>query len=495
MSEKSILSLKNISKSYPGVQALDDVSVEFKKGEVHAIVGENGAGKSTLIKVISGAITADSGEIIFEDKTYSSMTPHHSSLLGIDVIYQEFNLVSSLSVAENVFLGNQVKRGIVVNFKEIQKRTKEILDSFHIDIDPTSKVKGLSVAYMQIVEIAKALSKDVKLLIMDEPTAPLTNVEVDMLFKLIKSLKEKGVTILYISHRLEEIFEISDRVTVMRDGKKIITMNTADTNRKEIINHMVGKELKEKFSERNKDIGETLLEVKNLCGNGLKDISFEVKKGEIFGIAGLVGAKRTELVRMIFGADSVESGEIFFEGKKTKIRSPRDAISAGIGLVPEDRKYQGAILKLSIRWNITLPIIKSLSRFSVISTKKESKSIERYIRALSVKLSSPNQKVATLSGGNQQKIVLSKWLASESKLLIFDEPTRGIDVGAKQEIYALINSLAETGISIILISSELEEVIGLADRLIVLAEGEMVKRMEKPEYTKKKILNYASGNK
>jgi ribose transport system ATP-binding protein len=496
MESANLLLLQNISKAYMGVKALDDVSIDFREGEIHALVGANGAGKSTLIKAISGAILPDAGRIVYNNVEYSSMTPQLSSSLGIEVIYQEFNLIPSLSVAENIFLGNRVNKNKLVNFKMMEAKADEILKVFDLNIDPAEMVKNISVAYMQIVEIAKALSHNMRLLVLDEPTAPLTTNEVDVLFRLARSLKEKGISIIYISHRLEEVFELSDRITVLRDGRKIITLNTGDTNRKELISYMINSELGDTYPKlTNRQEGEVLLEVKNLCGKGFKDISFKVHKGEIFGISGLVGAKRTEIVRAIFGADKLDSGEIIYEGKEIKIRSPHHAIAKGIALIPEDRKTQGVILTLSIGWNLTVTILKRLSRFFVINTAKEKKVIDQYKNVLKIKMVNENQQVAALSGGNQQKVVLSKWLASNSKLVIFDEPTRGIDVGAKQEIYMLINEMAEKGMGVILISSEIDEMIGLSDRMVILAEGEITGRLERDQFAKEHILDLESGYK
>ena len=495
VNNENLLSLKSITKSYSGVTVLDNVSLDIRKGEVHALVGANGAGKSTLIKAISGAIIPDKGKIIFEDKEYNSMSPQLSSSLGIAVIYQEFNLIPSLSVAENIFMGNRLDNSRLVNFKKLEEKANEILKHFSIDIKPSQKVKGLSVAYMQIVEIAKALTRNIKLLILDEPTAPLTNVEVDVLFDLINSLKEKGVSIIYISHRLEEIFGISDRVTVLRDGKKVVTLNTQETNRKELIGHMINSEVGEEYPTRAAKYGEVLFEAKNLCGKGFKNINFKVHEGEIFGISGLVGAKRTEIVRAIFGADKLSSGEIIFEGNNVMLKSPYDAISKGIAMIPEERKSQGVILNLSIKWNLTIAIVRNISKLFVVNLKKENEVVDEYKNVLSIKMSDEGQRVSTLSGGNQQKVVLSKWLASKPKLIIFDEPTRGIDVGAKKEIYNIINRLADDGIGIIFISSEMDEMIGLSDRMIVLSEGEIMTELNKEEFSKLEILNFASGNK
>lgn len=494
MESEFVLELKNITKTYPGVVALNDVSIGFKPGEIHALLGENGAGKSTLIKAISGAIVPDSGQIIVDGKQYAQLTPHISRSLGIGAIYQEFNLVPYLSAAENIFLGNPIRNGIQINMKEMVNRSKELFKSLNIDLNPLTPVKELTVAYQQIVEIAKAVSQNVKVLIMDEPSAPLTNNEVVAMFELVKRLKERGVTIIYISHRLEELFEISDRVTVMRDGQYIDTKNTRETSRKELISLMVGRELTESYPSKNIEPGEIALEVRNLSGNGVRNISFAVKKGEILGFSGLVGSGRTELVRAIFGADPIESGEIFLEGKKVTIKSPSDAIQLGIGLIPEDRKQQGVILGMSVKENISFAHIRRITSLTIINRKKENDLVSKFKDSLSIKTPTLSQKVKNLSGGNQQKVVLAKWLATNSKVLIFDEPTRGIDVGAKQEIYKLMCRLAEEGKAIIMISSEMPELLGMADRITVICEGRIVGELGKGEATQDGILDLASGS-
>lgn len=496
MKQEALLSLQNISKAYAGVKALDDVSIDIREGEIHALVGANGAGKSTLIKTVSGAITPDAGKIVFDGHQYDSMTPQSSSALGIEVIYQEFNLVPSLSVAENMFLGNRENAGMLVNFRAMGKKAGEILEVFGLGIPVTELVKNLSVAHMQIVEIAKALGHNLRLLVLDEPTAPLTTKEVEVLFRLVRSLRERGISIVYISHRLEEVFELSDRITVLRDGKKIITLNTAETNRRELIKHMINSDLGDEYPERRGRPGdEVLLEVRNLSGKGFRDISFSVNRGEILGLTGLVGSKRTEIVRAIFGADRPQSGEIIFEGERLRISSPSAAIEKGVTLIPEDRNAQGVTLNLSVKWNITASILKRISRLLVINTAEENRIVDKYWDALKIKMTGRNQLVSSLSGGNRQKIVLGKCLASEPKLIIFDEPTRGIDVGAKKEIYNLINELADNGLGVILISSEMDEMIGLSDRMIILAEGEITGELRKGQFDKQHILDLESGNK
>lgn len=490
-----ILTIHHVTKTYPGVVALNDVSLSFRKGEVHAFVGENGAGKSTLIKLISGAIRPDSGRIEIDGTFYSEMTPSLSRKLGIEVIYQEFNLIPNLSVAENIFMGNYPGNGVTVNYKKMRARTLEVFKRMKIHIDPDKLVRDLSVAYMQMVEIAKALSRDVRFLIMDEPTAPLTIDEVTILLDLIKQLKENGVTVIYVSHRLGEIDQIADRVSVFRDGELIGTKDIDKIDHKQMVRMMVGRDIDdESFPARRHELGEVVLSVKNLSGNGIENVSFDVHKGEIFGLAGLVGAGRTETVRALFGCDRCSGGEVYLNGQKVSIFSPRDAVRHGIGFVPEDRKQQGVILPLSIRDNIMLPILRRISKLLVVSRTKETAVIQKYRDALRIKTPSFEQKVMNLSGGNQQKVVLSKWLASESRILILDEPTRGIDVGAKQEIYELIRELTEEGISIIMISSEMKEILGMSDRIMVLCEGRQAGVLERSDFSQERVLELASGD-
>lgn len=434
MKDTNLLSLQNISKSYGGLKALHDVSLDIREGEIHALVGANGAGKSTLIKTISGAITPDTGKIVYDGVEYAAMTPQLSGSLGIEIIYQEFNLVSSLSVAENIFIGNRVGSGRLVDFKAMEAKSRDILDVFGLPINPKDLVKDISVAYMQIVEIAKALSHKLRLLVLDEPTAPLTNKEVEVLFKLVRSLKEQGISVIYISHRLEEIFDLCDRVTVLRDGQKITTLNTSETNRKDLISHMINSDLGDEYPVRKgKQRDEVLLEVRNLHGKGFRNVSFTVNKGEILGLGGLVGSKRTEVVRAIFGADAYKSGEVHFEGEKVHLKTPFDAIAKGIALIPEDRNGQGVTPNLSIRWNMTAAVLKKISKCFVINTRKENEIIEKYQKILKIKMANANQPVAALSGGNRQKVVLGKVLASIPKLIIFDEPTRGITSAPKRK--------------------------------------------------------------
>lgn len=495
MNNEYILSLKDITKEYPGVVALKDVSVDFKPGEVHALVGENGAGKSTMIKVISGAIEPNKGSLIFEGKEFTKMAPSDAKDMGIEVVYQEFNLASSLSVAENIFLGNQVKKNGLVDIKATEREAKKILEDLGVNLNPKTKIRDITVAYMQLVEIAKAITHKTKVIIMDEPTSTLTDKEVDILFKLIKRLKAEGTLVIYVSHRMEEIFKICDRITVMRDGEKIETLNVKDTNRAELINLMVGRELKESYPPREVKLGEVVLEAKDLCGNGLKNISFSLRAGEVLGFAGLVGSGRTETAELIFGASKKDSGRIYVDGKECSVRSPKDAIRYGIGLIPEDRKNQGVVLEKGVDWNITLTVLNKVSKLSILNAASEKQLSQKFSDDLNVKTPELKQKVKLLSGGNQQKVVLAKWLATDSKILIFDEPTRGIDVGAKQEIYKLMNELVRNGKAIIVISSEMEELLGISDRLLVFSEGKVTGALEKEEFSQSRVLEFASGNK
>ena len=493
MDPRVILSLRNLTKKYPGVLALNHVSLDFYAGEVHALLGENGAGKSTLIKAVAGAIDLDGGTIGIGGKEYAQMTPHLSRGLGVEVIYQEFNLVPSMSVADNIFLGDRLSSSLLVDDKLVQKKAAEILAQFKVNIAPKTLVRDLSIAQQQIVEIAKAVSKNVKILIMDEPSAPLSVSEVEIMFDVIRQLKQKGVTIIYISHRLEEVFRISDRVSVMRDGCYIATRNTAETDRKELISLMVGRELKESYPARMNPPGEITLEVRHLTGNGDRDISFSVRKGEILGISGLVGAGRTELAMLLFGAAPHESGEIWINGSPARIHSPGDAIRHKIGILTEDRKGQGLFLEMPVKWNISFPIIRRISKSGVVDTRQENEIAKKYKERINIKTPSLLQRVINLSGGNQQKVVLAKSLAAESDILIFDEPTRGIDVGAKQEIYNLMRQLAENGITILMISSEMEELLGMSDRILVLCEGRLAGEVMKDDFSQEHILDLASG--
>ena len=489
----TILKMQHITKTFAATTALDDVSFEVYRGEVHALIGENGAGKSTLIKAITGAHTPDCGTIEFDGVMYPSMNPTLSKKLGIQAIYQELNMASSLSVAENIFMGDKYNDGIFINKKILREKTEKVLANFDTGIKPDDYVRKLSVAEKQIVEIAKAVAKNARLLIMDEPTAALTNDEVEILFGIIERLKKQGVTIIYISHRLDELFRVADRITVMRDGKVVTVEDINNITKPQLIKHMVGRDLSDNYPIRHAEYGDVILEVNNVGGEKVAPVSFTLRKGEVIGFAGLVGAGRTELARLIFGVDKKMSGEIKVEGKTVQINSPNDAVHNGIGYVAEDRKTQGVLLKLPIKWNITLPVLRKFTKGGFIIPSQEKECVNKYKDALRIKTSSLSNLVANLSGGNQQKVALSKWLASECKVLILDEPTRGIDVGAKQEIYQLINTLAEQGLGIIVISSEMDEILGMSDRLLVMCEGKVTGEIDKAEYSQELVLSYASG--
>ena len=489
----TILELQNITKRYPGVVALNNMSISFSEGEIHAIMGENGAGKSTMIKVITGAISAEEGRVIIGGQTFEKLTPLLSKEHGIGVIYQEFNLISSLSVAENMFLGDKTGNALMPDFSYMRKRAKEIMDEFGVDISPDRMVGELTTAQQQLVEIAKAICKNCKVLIMDEPSASIAMAEVENMFRIIRRLKAKGATIIYISHRMDEVFDISDCVSVIRDGNYIGTRKIADVSRKDLICMMVGRELTESYPSRSTPIGDKVLEVRDLTGNGDFHINLELHKGEILGLGGLVGAGRTELAKMLFGDVRAQSGEIIVHGKPVKFKDTSMAIEAGIGLVPEDRKKEGAFLNYSIEWNIPSMSLKRISKATVIDYKEAQRLAEEYSARLRIKTPSLKQLVRNLSGGNQQKVVVAKVLAAQTDVIIFDEPTRGIDVGAKQEIYQLMNELITQGISIIMISSDMEELLGMSDRIVVLYEGKISGELQKAEFSQERVLELASG--
>jgi len=490
---ETILSLSNITKIYPGVIALSDVSLDVRAGEIHAIVGENGAGKSTLIKVITGAVEPEEGTITIDGQTYEKMLPAIARGSGIEAVYQEYNLVDGLSAAENICLGKTYGR--FVNHKAMNRVAQEIFDRFHIQIDPNMLVAHLTSARRQIVEIAKAVSKDARILILDEPTAPLTVSEVEILFDIIRTLKREGVTILYISHRLDEIFQLCDRVSVFRDGKYIVTKDVRETNRKELIKYMVGREMTETYPERKSTPGDIIFEIKNLTGNGVKNISFYVRRGEIVGIGGLVGAGRSEILRVAYGAEKRQWGRIFVDGKEARIASVPAAQRYGIGLVPEDRKREGVFLRQSVRWNCVISCIEKIARRFVVDRKQENGIADTYKDRMRIRTPGTDQLVMNLSGGNQQKVVLSKALAASPEILIMDEPTRGIDVGAKHEIYELMNELCEEGKGIVMISSDMEELLGMSDRIVVLCERELAGEIPKAQFNQEYVLHLASGGK
>ena len=491
-----VLSLKNISKRYPGVEALSSINLDFRLGEVHAIVGENGAGKSTLIKIITGAVHANEGEIYFANEKYSNYSPNNALFnLGIAAIYQDFDLVSSLPVVDNIFLGKEIKKNIFLDHGKMNKDAEKILATIGFNINTKKLVRDLSVAEQQVVEIAKALSHDVKLLIMDEPTAPLTPNEVARLFELIERLRKHKVTIIYISHRLEEALTISDRISVLRDGKLIKTLETCDTNRKELISLMVGRKLGQEYPKHEHEFGNVLLSLNNVSTNSVKDISFDLHEKEILGIAGLVGSGRTEVANAIFGIDKLTSGEIFISGQKAVIQNPAGAMQQKIGLIPEDRKNYGILGKMSVQKNICFSIAGNICRLFFINGCKEKSIAHNFIQRLRIKTPSQDQQIQYLSGGNQQKAILSKMLASDCDVLIFDEPTCGVDVGAKQEIYTIIDELVENGKGILMISSDLPELINMSDRIMVMNSGQVEGFVSRGDVTQDLILDLASKGK
>tara|TARA_R100001143_G_scaffold63591_1_gene73045 strand:- start:69714 stop:71198 length:1485 start_codon:yes stop_codon:yes gene_type:complete len=487
--------MEGISKSFPGVLALDKVQFELLKGEVHVLLGENGAGKSTLMKILSGAYVKDGGDIIIDGKRIEIESPAHAQNLGIGIIYQEFNLNPHLSVAENIFLGREptIFPGII-NWKKIYNDAQEILNSLCVDIDAKQTVETLGVAMQQMVEVAKALSLNARILIMDEPTASLSNNEIEALFKTIKKLQSDGVAIIYISHRLEEIFKIGNRVTVLRDGKYVNTKPVSLLTKDEMVKMMVDRDLDDHIPKIKADIGDVILEVENVTvKDRLHDISFNLKKGEILGIAGLMGAGRTRLAKTLFGAEKISKGTISVDGEVLQMNSPRDSINAGIGLVTEDRKNEGLILDLSVKQNVCLPNMDKFITSGWINSRKENENVDNYIDKLNIKTPTRNQLAIYLSGGNQQKVVLSKWLCSDAKIFIFDEPTRGIDVGAKTEIYQLMNRLVANGVAIIMISSEMPEILGMSDRILIMRNGRIAGELSDIEASQEKIMNYALG--
>ena len=495
MSEEYVLELEHIRKEYPGVVALSDVTLQLRKGEILALIGENGAGKSTLIKCCSGAVIPTSGKIKVNGKEFDRMTPQLAAENGIAIIYQEFNNVGELSAAENLFLGRPIRNGIMIDRKAMEEEAAKAFDQLKIKINPKELMKNLTVGYQQMVEIAKAIQQNAQVLIMDEPSAPLTSNEVENMFKVVELLRSQGVSIIYISHRLEEIFRLSDRIEVIRDGEYVDTLITKESTVDQLISMMVGREMTQQYPPRENTINKdkVILEMKDVCGNGDKNINLKMYSGEVLGLGGLVGAGRTELAELLFGSKRKDSGQIIFNGKEIDPKSPREAINLGIALVPEDRKRHGVLLGTSILHNINMPIYERISKGSVINTKVEKDTAEKYRKEIQIKTPTLNQLAKNLSGGNQQKVVLAKWLAADAELIIFDEPTRGIDVGAKYEIYLLINELVRQGKSVLMISSEMEELMGMSDRIIVLAENEITGELQKEEFNAHKIMAYASA--
>jgi len=490
----NILEIAHLTKRYPGVIALNDVSLSIEQGKIHALMGENGAGKSTLIKAIAGAIRPEEGTITIDGTTYNGLTPAEARRAGVGVIYQEFNLVPSMSVAENIFLGEAVgKSRLCPDFREMNRRSEEILEDLGVKINVSTLVSELSTAQQQLVEIAKAMVQNCRLLIMDEPSASIPVAEVENMFRIVRQLKDRGVTVLYISHRLDEIFDLCDQISVLRDGKFITTREVADVTRADLIRFMVGRELTETYPQRQTVIGEKVLEAQNLTGNGDFHIDLCLHKGEILGLAGLVGAGRTELGKMICGDVPPADGTLWVKGRVQRFAAVSAAVEAGIALIPEDRKKEGLFMDYSIDWNIPSMSFKRLSRFGIVSRRDQDALTEEYVSALKIKTPSVQQKVRNLSGGNQQKVVVARALAAQADILIFDEPTRGIDVGAKQEIYRIMTELAEAGKAILMISSEMEELLGMADRIVVLCEGRKTGELTRNEFSQDRVLELASG--
>ena len=489
-----IVELNNISKSFPGVRALDDVSFQLRAGEVLGLLGENGAGKSTLMKILSGVYIKDHGTIQIFGKPVDFLTPHSAQKLGIAMINQELNLCDHLTVAQNIFLGREIISKGVLSNKQMNHEAKQILDEFQIDIDPDTLVGNLAVSKRQLVEISKALATRAKILIMDEPTSALTAKETDNLFAIIEKLKEQGRGIIYISHRLEELQYVVDRVMILRDGKYITSLDFEHTSLSEIISYMVGREITEKFPRVKQERGKKIFEVKNLnAGRMVRDINFSVHEGEILGISGLMGAGRTETTRAIFGVDPKESGQIFLNGAEVEIRRPMDAIKAGLVLIPEDRAKDGLCTKLSVRENIALPNLDMTApKFSVIDRHEEDRIVDQAIQSFDVKLANEEVMADSLSGGNQQKVVIGKWLVRNSKVVMFDEPTRGIDVASKVEIYHIMNELKQQGIGVLFVSSEMTEILGISDRIVVMADGKITKEFVTDEATQDLLLEYAT---
>lgn len=494
MQDNSILKTEGIYKKFGGVIALEDLDFEVKYGEVHAVVGENGAGKSTLMNILSGSIKQDAGDIFLNDQKIDINSPYIAQKLGISMVHQELNLIPDLTVAENIFFGRQAKN-IIVNWHELFTQAEEVLSKIGVNFKAEIKVKNLSISQMQQVEIAKALSQDCKLLILDEPTASLVSEEVEVLFNRINMLRNRNIAIIYISHRLEEIFKISDRITVLRDGHKIGTLNTSDTNQNNIVKTMLGPH-KLISSEKKKEAcipGKEVLNVKNLCtAHKLKNITFNLCQGETIGIAGLMGSGRTELVQAIFGDLHITDGEITLQGKKHLPKTPEHAVKQGIALVPEDRKNQGLIMGMYVKDNLTFAGLKKLATFNFLNLNKEKKMAEDIVEKTNIKLNSIYQKVNSLSGGNQQKVVFGKWFFADSEILLLDEPTKGIDVGAKEEVFNMIDNLKSKGKSIIFISSELDEIITVSDRILVMYNGQIIKSLPR-DTSKNTLTGYVSG--
>lgn len=489
--------MKNIYKAFGTNAVLEGVNFDTHGGEIHALMGENGAGKSTMMNILTGMHKKDQGTILINGKEHSYTNPKEAEEHGVSFIHQEMNTWPQMTVLENLFIGKEMKNKIgFIRSKEMKTLALKTFKELGITMDLDADVQTLSVGQQQMIEIAKALMTDCQVLIMDEPTAALTDREIRMLFKIIQHLKTKEVAIIYISHRMEEIFEISDRITVMRDGMTVDTTLTKETNVDDVVRKMVGREISDYYPKKNAEIGETVFEVKNLSGtSGFENISFSVKSGEIVGFSGLMGAGRTEIMRGIFGIDPTSQGEIILEGKKVQLKNPSTSIKAGVGFLTENRKEEGLVLDFSIKDNISLPSIDEFRVRGLIDTKTEDEFVQLLMKRLTVKAQNEDISAGSLSGGNQQKVVLAKWIGIGPKVLILDEPTRGVDVGAKREIYQLMNELAERGVAIVMVSSDLPEVLGVSDRILVVHEGKIAGELNRTEATQEKIMNLATGGK
>ncbi|MCY6371388.1 sugar ABC transporter ATP-binding protein [Clostridium ganghwense] len=496
--KQPLIELKGVSKVFPGVKALDSIDLEVRPGEIHGLIGENGAGKSTLIKILTGAYKNDAGKIFVEGKETVIQGPKHAMQLGINAIYQELNILPDLKVVDNIFIGREIKtknKKGMLDVKKMTEKAKEVLEELGQEFDPKMNIGELGMGHQQMVEIAKSLCIDTKLLIMDEPTSSLSEREVRELMRTIQGLKEKGIAIIFISHRLPEIFEICDRVTVMRDGKKIKTLDVEELTEDELIKLMVGRSLEQQFPKIKTEIGEEVLRVENLKRNGVfENISFSLRKGEILGMAGLVGAGRTEVVRAIFGADPVDDGKVYIKGKEVKIKTPTDAMNNGIAFLTEDRKSQGLILGNTIDFNMAISCYKKFKKNALLNLKEMKKSAEDNIKKLKISPPNPSFMAGQLSGGNQQKVVIGKWLNTDADIFIFDEPTRGIDVGAKVEVYNIMNKLVSEGVAVIMISSELPEVIGMSDRVVVMSEGKLTAEINREDLSQENIMKAATAS-
>lgn len=493
---KTVLKAKGITKTFPGVKALDKVDFELYEGEVHALVGENGAGKSTLMYILGGVLQPDSGDIYLEDKKVEFENAHIAAMHGISVVYQEFSLVPKLSVAENIFVNRQPISNLnMIKWDELYIKTANMLKLFDVNIDPRTMVKDLSIANQQVVEILKAMSYDPKVLVLDEPTSCLTEVETRNLFKNIQKLKQSGISIIYISHHLQEIFQIADQVTILRDGKYIATKKVTEVDENDLVSLMVGRQLNDVYGSRQKNIGNPYFKVEHLSRKGIfEDISFEVQKGEILGVAGLIGAGRSEVARAIFGVEPPDQGCIFLEGNKIQVNNPKRAIKHGIAYLTEDRKNQGLYLNMAYRENLVAPQLDNFCKtLGFLDEKKINNFAEDYKKRFRIATPDIKRQVRNLSGGNQQKVLLSMWVGISPKLLIVDEPTRGVDIGARSDIYQILRHLADQGIGIVMISSDLPEVLGLSDRILVMREGRIVSQLLADEATEEKIIAAATG--